>query len=230
MQELSEKQIAYLKRFLVRHYVRYEDVQLELIDHIASAVEEKSVDRSLTFEHAVEDVYKDFGVGGFSKIVKEKEKAMMFFWRKHIWQSFLEFLRPPLLFWGIALFSLLYLVQYQFEFLLFSKSGFLIFFISFVAVTVFYKLYVQEDKIEKYLFLRTYFGVAAMLLYFTVYVIPYFADLMPLMEQSTHPEIFLSISSFYFTLNIILIYILAFKIPKSLLRQMKNSYKQYVLS
>lgn len=79
---LSEDQIQYLFTFCKRHYVRYFDVQMELVDHLANAVELKmKTDPKISFDCALEKVYRSFGVMGFSTIVREKEKqASRQFW------------------------------------------------------------------------------------------------------------------------------------------------------
>ncbi len=70
---LSEEQIQSLFVFCKKHFVHHYDVQNELVDHLANAIEEKmAADKKLTFEKALEIVYAGFGYKGFAGIVQER--------------------------------------------------------------------------------------------------------------------------------------------------------------
>ncbi len=72
---LNDKQISYLFTFCQRHFVQYYDVQVELVDHLANAVEEEiENDPKLSFEKTVNKVHRSFGVMGFAPLVAEKQK------------------------------------------------------------------------------------------------------------------------------------------------------------
>jgi predicted neutral ceramidase superfamily lipid hydrolase len=75
--KLSDTEIDYLYSFCVKHYVRDYDVQVELVDHLTNAIENlwKQIP-DLTFEQALEMVYKTFGYKGFASIVSEKTIAI----------------------------------------------------------------------------------------------------------------------------------------------------------
>ena len=76
-QELTSQQIEELFAFCRRHYVHYYDVQLELVDHLANAIEEKMVaDKNISFEAALDEVHKSFGYKGFAGVVEAKETAL----------------------------------------------------------------------------------------------------------------------------------------------------------
>lgn len=72
---LTNNQIEYLFAFCRQHFVQYYEVQIELVDHLANAVEiEMQNDSKLTFEKAVERVHRSFGIMGFAPLVAEKQK------------------------------------------------------------------------------------------------------------------------------------------------------------
>ena len=72
---LSEEQIQSLFTFCEKHFVKYYDVQVELVDHLANAIEiEMQSDPKLSFEKALEKVHQSFGVSGFAPLVAEKQK------------------------------------------------------------------------------------------------------------------------------------------------------------
>lgn len=75
--ELRKQDIDRISKFVEGKYVDYYDVQVELVDHIATAIEEKqAVDPGKEFEEALEEVYRSFGVMGFADLVMTKEDAM----------------------------------------------------------------------------------------------------------------------------------------------------------
>ena len=74
---LSNEEIDRLNQFCLEHYVGYYDVRLELVDHLASSIEDRmEKDPQLSFEIALEKVYQQFGYEGFSGVVEAKEKEM----------------------------------------------------------------------------------------------------------------------------------------------------------
>ena len=84
---LSEKQIQSLFTFCEKHFVKYYDVQVELVDHLANAIElEMQNDPKLSFEKALEKVHQSFGVMGFAPLVAEKQVAAEKQSKKLFWQ------------------------------------------------------------------------------------------------------------------------------------------------
>lgn len=74
---LTTEQIKYLFAFCKKHYVHHYDVQVELVDHLANAIEEKmDADKQISFENALNSVYAGFGIMGFSKIVKARTRMV----------------------------------------------------------------------------------------------------------------------------------------------------------
>ena len=67
---ITEVQYESLFAFCRKHYVQYYDVQVELVDHLAEAIEEKlKLNPKLNFEQALDSVYAGFGIKGFADIV-----------------------------------------------------------------------------------------------------------------------------------------------------------------
>ena len=110
MKQLNEIQISTLFDFTRSKYVRYIDVQHELVDHLATDIEiEMNTNPSLTFEKALQKVYAKFPISGFAKFVDESEKSMNRMWVKMILSQFSKFYCIPLF---IVLATLTF-VQYQ---------------------------------------------------------------------------------------------------------------------
>lgn len=74
---LTTEQIEYLFSFCRRHFVKYYDVQVELVDHLANAIESvMQADKKISFEQALDKVYKGFGVMGFASVVSERRRMV----------------------------------------------------------------------------------------------------------------------------------------------------------
>lgn len=95
---LTQEQIDSLFAFCRRHSVRYYDVQVELVDHFANAIEDiLKRDSSKSFDQARDEVYKSFGFGGFKTIIQEKIQAVRRNHRREMWNTFKSLFRMPLL-------------------------------------------------------------------------------------------------------------------------------------
>lgn len=77
MRKISAEEIEQLYQFTRKHYVEYYDVQTELVDHLASAMEENwEKEPELSFEDNLQREFKKFGIFGFTEVVDKKIRAM----------------------------------------------------------------------------------------------------------------------------------------------------------
>ena len=112
MTQLTEKQIVSLFNFTKSKYVRYIDIQHELVDHLATDIEiEMDKNPELSFDKALHNVYAKFPISGFSEYVTQREKAMSRFWFKMIYSQFLKYAGLPVL---LALISLTFIQYFLF--------------------------------------------------------------------------------------------------------------------
>lgn len=115
--KLTSEQIEQLFEFIRKKNVDYYDVQVELVDHLASSIEEKlSQNSHLSFESALREVYQGFGVFGFSELVEEKEQKAKREIKKMYRTALLSFLSFPKIAFTISSFLLFQLLYMQFEF------------------------------------------------------------------------------------------------------------------
>lgn len=93
---LTAEQIDFLFAFCRKHYVHYYDVQVELVDHLANAIEEKMTKQAqLSFERALDEVYAGFGIRGFVDIVASHTLFVKKQCRKLYWKQFLSYFTWP---------------------------------------------------------------------------------------------------------------------------------------
>lgn len=102
--KVTQEQIKKLFAFCRKHYVQHYDLQIELVHHLASSIEEKWEDNpQLPFEKALNDVFGDFGIYGFSKVKEAKTKGLQKKYMKLLWKYILEFYGLPKIILTIAL-------------------------------------------------------------------------------------------------------------------------------
>jgi hypothetical protein len=107
---LTSEQIQQLFVFCVKHFVRQYDVQVELVDHLANAIEDRmAADQSLGFDTALVAVHGDFGVLGFAQVVNAKAEALTKKYRKERWQGFRAYFTWPKIALTACVFLLLML-------------------------------------------------------------------------------------------------------------------------
>jgi multisubunit Na+/H+ antiporter MnhC subunit len=106
---LTKEQIDALFAFTEKKFVRYYDLQVELVDHLASSIEEEIENNAtLSFEEALQKVYSSFGIFGFAHIVQEREKAL---WTQG-WSLFWKTLRSHFSIPKVAFTALLFVSSY----------------------------------------------------------------------------------------------------------------------
>jgi len=108
MKTLTEKQIDALYLFTQQKGIRYYEVQIELVDHLASAIErEWENNPEISFEQALALVYSRFGIWGFDEIENKKAHALNMLHFQRWSRTFLSFFKLPLAIYTVLIFLLL---------------------------------------------------------------------------------------------------------------------------
>ena len=94
--KLNETQIDQLYLFTRKHFVEYYDLQTELVDHLANAIETQLQEfPNRTFDEALQIEFKKFGVFGFMEVVEKRQTALSKKYAKIIWSHFKNFFHLP---------------------------------------------------------------------------------------------------------------------------------------
>ena len=94
--KINEAQVAQLYAFTRQHYVEYYDLQTELVDHLANAIEAQWEENpSLTFEAALQVEFKKFGVFGFMDVVNKRKGALQRKYTTMVWNELKAFFSIP---------------------------------------------------------------------------------------------------------------------------------------
>lgn len=113
MKTLTDEQVARLFDFCREHSVAYYDMQVELVDHMAAAIEEKMNSRpDISFEKALNEVFVGFGYKGFASVVETRGKQMQAANRRQVWSMFLAYFTWPKAMLTLLILTVLYVLQY----------------------------------------------------------------------------------------------------------------------
>lgn len=109
--KLNKEQIIDIRNFVSDQGIRYYDVQLEIIDHVACKAEDlMTVDPNLTLDEVITQTHADFGVSGFVVVEDAMRKSL----RKRYWRLFgtifLSYLKPVYLLLEMGFIYLIYLL------------------------------------------------------------------------------------------------------------------------
>ncbi len=92
---LNEDHITAIKNFISRKGIKYIDVQMEIIDHVASSIEEKmTAEPNLSFEAALKQTHSSFGIFGFSGMEDAIVNGLGKKYRIIFWKQFGSFFGP----------------------------------------------------------------------------------------------------------------------------------------
>jgi hypothetical protein len=106
--KLTAAQIDRLYEFTRQHYVEWYDLQTELVDHLANAIEAQWQENpKLDFEAALNNEFKKFGVFGFMDVIEKRQAALNKRYNNLIWMHFKTFFKIPQVF-GVILSTLLF--------------------------------------------------------------------------------------------------------------------------
>lgn len=111
MRKLNEQEINFIFDFTKKHYVEFYDVQVELVDHLANAIEAQWVENSaISFEDALQIEFKKFGIFGFTGLVEQKQAELQKYYNKMLWNEVLKFVSIPKVIFTISLYIAIYFV------------------------------------------------------------------------------------------------------------------------
>lgn len=175
MKNLTKEQIQKLFEFTKSHRIRYYDLQSEVVDHLASAIEAKWEGKpNLPFQKALNEVYADFGIFGFGKLEQEKREILQTKIRRNVWKYVKSFLTPPKVLLTLTLIFLWYQCLCQIDSGIIMING-----TSFALGILFSILLYLRRRKEKVLFesfleIHSFYAWAGFVFY--LYYIPLYSN------------------------------------------------------
>ena len=130
---LTKEQLNAIKAFISKKGISYLDVQMEILDHVASGVEEKmNANAVLSFEDALKQTHASFGIFGFGGVEDAIVNGMSKKYNRIFWNYFLSFFG----FKYILLVLLGTFLIYKAQVLVEDYFQFLAYFLSVIIVAV----------------------------------------------------------------------------------------------
>lgn len=144
--QVTNEQINQLYLFTRQHFVEYYDLQTELVDHLANAIEEQwQTNPKRTFDEALQIEFKKFGIFGFSDVVQERHVALEKKYRKIVWSHFKTFFKLPQILGTFSAVGILYMLLK----ISFHKEIIFISLLLFLLVVFFVELVRNAKKMKK---------------------------------------------------------------------------------
>lgn len=144
--KLTPEQIERLYQFTRQHYVEWYDLQTELVDHLANAIEQQWYENpNVHFEEALQTEFKKFGVFGFMDVVEKRQAALNNKYNKIIWGHFKDFFSVPKIIITFSLIGSLFLMLKNFKYAELISTTL----IFGVIITFWIGLLIQKRKSKK---------------------------------------------------------------------------------
>lgn len=228
--QLTNEQIEKLYFFTRQHFVEWYDLQTELVDHLANAIETQwETNPKLTFDEALNVEFKKFGVFGFMDVVEKRQAALSKKYAKIIWKHFKNFFHLPQI---IGTFSAVGILFYILKISLYSEIiviGLLVLLLVFFFVELVRNSRKMKKRNEetgkKWLFkeILTGYGQTGGFMFLPLQTVYHFRSLF-------NDDLMLLVGSFLLVSLGIYQYIVLVIIPKKAEQYLKETYPEYEFS
>lgn len=227
--KINPQQIEQLYDFTKQHYVEWFDLQSELVDHLANAIEAQwEAFPKRTFDEALQLEFKKFGIFGFMDVVEERQKFLHKKYFKLIWHYYKGFFKLPKI---ILTAGLIYTV---FLFCKLTQDVEMTLFVLFLAIISFVvfeliNLNVEIKKREKITGKKWLFETVAQsfngfpFMFFTMQLFNKFDSF----SNHNWSEMHSVIGSIALVLFGLFVYIQLKIIPKKVAEELQNTYSDY---
>lgn len=109
MRKVSVEEVERLFKFVKSKYVHHFDLQCELVDHLACAIEEEwELNPDTNFENALSLVYSRFPITGFTHFVAEQASYLNRYWWRMIGRAYKNFFTSV---WVLLLFVIFFCIH-----------------------------------------------------------------------------------------------------------------------
>ena len=230
--KLNSLQIERLYQFTRQHYVEWYDLQTELVDHLANAIEKQwQQNPKLSFEDALQIEFKKFGVFGFMDVVEKRQKALGKKYNKIIWSHFKEFFTVPKI---VITFSLIIGLFYTLKFILFYELITIGLTLAFIAllITMIYAYKKRKERKQKtgkvWLFEEMISGYGSFNVVFTLPI--HLFNSITNFDKTIPNDYFLFGFSFFVVVLFLFSYIVIKIIPSKAEQYLKETYPEYDLA
>ena len=226
--KLTTAQIDQLYLFTRQHYVEWYDLQSELVDHLANAIETQWQENpKLTFDEALNKEFQKFGVFGFVDVVEKRRKYLNRKYNKLVLNNLKLFFSIPTIMVTIALVAIFFvLLSFLQKHIPFIQLMFALLTILFIFGLY---IYSRKNKKEaqlsgkKWLFKDIIFGYSSM-----AGLISFPIQFAVKSTFENHSNWFLLLMSFLIVLLALIEYVVLILIPSKSEEYLTQTYPEYV--
>lgn len=229
--KINAQQIEELHEFCYFQSVFHYDTQVELVDHLASAIEELwATSPAISFQDTLYQINQQFGGhAGFVVIREEKEKALRKKYRRLLWQFVAEYYNFPKIMITLSIFLVIFsALQFAENDQWITGTLLIMFFcFSFFYFLFYFPRYVKIKVKERHSFLLnqiTQKGVISQTMIFSGGFI----------SMVSHPSHFSTVGNLIFStlisLFLVLLYGDCFFIPKKIREHFTEQFPQFVIA
>jgi threonine/homoserine/homoserine lactone efflux protein len=231
--KLTAQQIDQLYLFTRQHYVEWYDLQTELVDHLANAIEtEWEQNPKLTFDEVLNKEFRKFGVFGFMDVVGSRQAALGKKYNRLVFQHFKAFFRAPKILLTIIMTFLLFIILKHSFYNNFIFIGLYFILIGFAIYGIFKNRIVNKRKDKtnqkKWLFeeIINRYGNFSVAIIFPLNI---FIQICNHTEKYLSNEYWVFGMSFFLVLMALLNYIVFIIIPSKTREYLLETYPEYKL-
>lgn len=224
--KLTATDIEQIYAFTAENGVAYYDLQSELADHLAHAIEEQwAYNQNPNLEDALQASLKTFGASGFKDIVEDRKRALGKRYQKLLLGYFKDFFTLPKLLLTIALLYGIHFVMLQeHDVIVFSFLG-----VQIVSLGKMFRLKAKLAKMQEHTGRKWLFEEMIYKGVFVVATLGFFPGLSQL-SSSRHLGIYGHwVLAVIMTLFVLHNYIALFVIPGRAKEHLKTVYPEYGL-
>lgn len=232
--KLTQDQIQQLYKFTRAHYVEHYDLQTELVDHLAHGIEQLQQENpSLTFQEALNQEFKKFGVCGFHDVIKERRNAVGKKYRALLWRFFREWFQFPKIAQTISAILIIYGVMKVLNNLESKPEIILTVLIGFIIIGFIYIFYTRKNREFKMVKNGRKFMLGEMIYQLgngvSIIQIPLQIGIMLNTSRAFiyYTEAFNIIFSIVFVLISLCIYVVVFVLPSKAEKLLEETYPEY---
>jgi len=228
--KLTPEQIDHLYVFTRQHFVEWYDLQTELVDHLANAIEQQGVENpKISFEEALQIEFKKFGISGFMDVVAEKQKFLSKKYESMIWSYYKEFFKLPTILLTLSAVFITYFIsshwQYG-EYFILAALGIIYLWSAFEAITIGLKIKRKQKKEgKKWLFENMINSNEYLLFYFLSPI-----NLYRGLEYFGHEDwttLYYAFSSVFIVIFALYFYVRIKLVPPLVSQELARTYPEY---
>lgn len=231
--KLTAEQIDQLYLFTRQHFVEWYDLQSELVDHLANAIETQWQENpKLSFDQALNVEFKKFGVFGFMGVVEEKQKFLNKKYSRLVLSNIATFFTLPKILLTILATGTLFLFfkwsRFNIEFILISYVLLIGFaFYAVIKNRILRKKQIKENQ-KRWLFeeiINQYGSFVGAI----IFPLNFFLQIFNHGSRFLSNDYAIGFTSFFLVLMTFLVYVMFVLIPSKSKLYLMQTYPEYIL-